>query len=145
MNIEIHKKNPKTGEVFEKVCFIDGNNVIHELVEDKTKDSIKITDFELVSFLEDGEKYITGEEMVRRTKDYALGKEDGEWLLENQDKIPEEWRDYYIVFPLWRRPGGSGYVFYVCWYGGQWVRGWYWLGSHWYGGTRVLRRKIIKE
>lgn len=37
MNIDILKKNPQTGEVFERICFVDGSDVVHELAEDKPK------------------------------------------------------------------------------------------------------------
>lgn len=60
---------------------------------------MNIQDFEIVSFLKEDEKYISGKELEKRA--LALGgwatKEDVEWLLEHQDEMPEEWRDYYLV------------------------------------------------
>ena len=64
------------------------------LVESTPKPKKFTMDLELVSFLKDGESYITGEEFLKRAKDMKaeMNQYDAEYLLEHQDKIPKEWQ-----------------------------------------------------
>ena len=97
----------------------------------------------LVSFIQEGESSVPGDEMVRLAKenDAMLGQRHAEALLRNQDKIPEEWRDYILVFPgdVWRDPHGRRVVPYLCWYGGRWYLHFCWLESGFYSRGRLLR------
>lgn len=97
----------------------------------------------LVTVLRSGEDSIGGEKYEQRlapvTND-ALGYQQRNWLIDNQDKVPARVRGkFYIDFPgiiVVNRDGyrhipfahGSG----VCWY-----RHWGWLGSRFYSGGRI--------
>ena len=130
-----------------------GNAPEELTIEDRT--------YELVSFLKEGESSVTGDIMVERAKELnaSLGEEEGQYILERQDEIPEELQGkVYLVFPGWRYPANplfvaylswSGYRWYQFWYwptsfwyGYRWYRGWYWLGRGWGGVDRLLRRRL---
>ena len=96
-----------------------------------------------ISFLKEGESSINGEEMVRRARvelDANYSQEDAEWLLDNQDKIPAELRNFYLVFPAttWRGSDGRRGVPVLGWGGGRWVLGFRWLGRGWRSGARLV-------
>ncbi len=101
--------------------------------------------YEILGFLKEGEKSIVGHEMIKRVKEMNahLGQDDGQYLLDHQQDIPESLRGkVYFAFTDWRHPDNSGRISSVCWYGGRWIRDWYWLDDgYWYGRDRVLRRK----
>lgn len=119
---------------------------------DKTKDGWKyLSDvkeptggltLELVEFLKEGETFINGEELVKRTKkkDVLLGQRHAEALLRNQDVIPEEWRNYYLVFPgsVLRSSLGDRRVPYLFWNDGRWCLYFYWLELHFRSGDRLV-------
>ena len=122
---------------------------------DKTKDGWKLlentphrifstNDLELVSFLKQGESSINGEEMAQRARvelDANYGQEDAEWLLEHQNKIPAEFREYYIVFTgtIWWGSDVHRYVPYLHWRGGRWYLNFYWIDSVWGSSDRLVR------
>lgn len=118
-----------TKEAWELVEDVEGTQYPHQL--------------ELAPFLLKGESYIKGEELVERAKKMQanLGQRQAEYLLDHQDKIPEEWRQYYLVFPgtTWRGRGGFRSVPYLRWDGERWCLGFAWLGSVFDSGDRLLR------
>jgi len=103
--------------------------------------------FEACAFLLDGETSVIGHTMIERTAGMsgkACGQDDGQYLLDNQQDIPSEFRKFYLVVQDWRHPDGSDDVCYLYWggYSRQWFRDWDWLGGgDWSGDGRVLRRK----
>ena len=124
-------------------------------VNDKTKDGWKllenasrkissIGDLELVTFLKKGENSINGKEIVRRARvelDANYGQEDAEWLLEHQNEIPVEFREYYIVFTgtIWQHAVGHRNVLYLHWSGRHWYLYFLWLDDGWYSDARLVR------
>lgn len=124
------------------------------LVYDKTKDGwtrlehvqrsiTSITDLKLVPILKKGENSINGEEMVRRARaelNANFGQEDAEWLLEHQNEIPKEWRNYYLAFPgtVWQVSGGNRRVPYLGWFDAGWCLLFYWRDYDWRSGNRLL-------
>lgn len=96
-----------------------------------------------VPFLNDGESSVVGEVMAQRavTLDASYGQEDAEWLLERQDMIPAELRNYYLVFPAtkWRSPVGDRDVPCLDFDGDRWYLSFGWLGSGFGGGGRLVR------
>lgn len=95
-----------------------------------------------VPFLKDGYDRMNGEEMVRRARfelDANLGQEDAEWLLDNQDKIPAELRNFYLVFTatVWRGQDGGRRVPVLRWGGGRRRLGFGWLGRGFSRGSRL--------
>lgn len=117
-----------------------------DLTEDSEpvlKSAGDIARLEIVPFLNAGEQRVVGEELVTRAKklDANLCQRDLEFLLRNQQHIPESWRNHYLVAPatIWRRPGGPRSVAYLLWKGGRWILCFYWLGSSWGGHARLLR------
>ena len=100
--------------------------------------------YEVHDILRDGETSVIGHTMIKRTDEMsgdACGEDDGQYLLDNQQDIPSEFRKFVFVIQDWRRPGDSDDVYCVCWRDDQWVRGWGCLGNHWGDSSRVLRRK----
>ena len=97
-----------------------------------------------IPFHKDGEDNVNGEETVRRSRipslDANLGQEDAEWLLENQDNIPTELRNFVLIFTatIWQYRDGDRIVPCLDWGGGGWCFGFRWLGSSW-GGFRLPR------
>lgn len=96
-----------------------------------------------IPFLKEGEDYVNGEEMVRRARyelDANYGQEDAEWLVENQDKIPVELRNFYLVFPatIWRGPDGLRSVSYLFWDGDRWSLLFRWLDVDWRSSYRLV-------
>ena len=95
---------------------------------------------ELVSFLQEGES-CSGDEMVKRTQDnVVLGQRHAEELLRNQDKIPEEWREYVLLFPgsVWRGSRDDRRVPYLLWDGDRWCLYFYWLVRGFDSNCRVI-------
>lgn len=61
-----------------------------------------LADLKLISFLKDDETYIDGRDLVRRARGELkanLGLHHMEYILEYQDLLPTEFRDYVLVFP----------------------------------------------
>ncbi len=90
---------------------------------------IKVGDrtYELLGFLKGDEEIISGNGMVRQAKEMLahLGEDDGQYLLDHQQNIPENFRGkVYFVFTNWHRPDGSGDVCYVYWDDDRWIGGW---------------------
>lgn len=102
--------------------------------------------FEEISFLHEGETYVNGLVMRQRALD-EYGCPDGqflaEWLLENQQHIPEIWRGHYLVFAgtVWRDRDGDLRVAYLYWNDERWCLHFDWLGSDGWGDVdRLMRR-----
>ena len=97
----------------------------------------------LAEFLQPGEDSVNGEVMVERAK--ALGNCAGqlhaERLLAQQQDIPKEYRQFYLVFPgtSWRHPLGDRDVPYLRWFGRRWGLNFHWLGSDWHSHVRLVR------
>lgn len=137
------------------VCFTESLKPHVSFQRDMTKDGWvleedvsgpelnSIAALETVSFVKDGEKWISSEEMIKRAKELGamLGQHHAEWLLERQKEIPKEWLKVYIVFPgtVWRDPGGRLYVPYLGRDGEQWCLRFGCLDFDWRSGGRLLR------
>jgi len=104
---------------------------------------------ELQEFLQKGESYTGGEEMVRRAKNQEVlsGLRHAEAMLRNQERIPVEWRKFVLVFPeVWQCPYGDRRVWYLCWSGKQWVLCYGWLNFSFDSRCRLVRpRKYQKK
>jgi len=120
-----------------------------KLVEPEIK-SAEDGEFELVlqEFLQDGESYLGGEEMVQRGR--KLGANSGlkhiEAIIRNQDKIPVEMRQFCLVsIEVWLDPLVYRYVWYAYWHGGRWVLRCRWLSDSFLSSYRlVVPRKYQK-
>ena len=86
----------------------------------------------LCEFLQSGETRISGEEMIGRAREQKIqtGLRHAEAMLRNQERIPVDWRKYYLVFPeSWWYPADRRNVFCLYWVGGCWYLYYRWLGS----------------
>lgn len=95
-----------------------------------------------IPFHKNEEDRVGGEEMVRRDRlelNANLGQEDAEWLLDNQDKISAELRNFVLVFPatIWRCPGGYRRVPYLHWGGDRWYLFFSWLDDDFFRDYRL--------
>ena len=100
--------------------------------------------YELVPFLSEGESCVSGDTMVERAQELKanLGEEDGAFILEHQNDIPQEYRGkIYLVFTSWRVPSLPRGVAYLRWDGDLWFQYWHWLAGDWVGDGRLLRRR----
>jgi hypothetical protein len=104
---------------------------------------LEISRFELREFLEKGESFVTGKEMLERARKLGglTGLDSALYLLDNQEKIPEEWRNFYIFFPgaLLRRSGVNLSVPFLNWYGRGWDLKLRWVGNGWRPDDRLMR------
>ncbi len=88
------------------------------------------------------EDCVDGDEMVKRTEQENCGGQRAvEAMLRDQDKIPQEWRKYVLVFPatIWRDRLGVRSVASLFWGGFRWCLDFIWLGSGFYRHYRVVR------
>jgi hypothetical protein len=94
-----------------------------------------------IPFLKEGEDYINGEEMICRARELNVnyGQEDAEWLLNDQEKIPAELRNFILVFTatVLRRPDGYRHVPCLYWGGLRWDLDFGWLGLDWDSDFRL--------
>ena len=103
---------------------------------------LDVTKLNIKSFLRSSDKdgYISGEEMRRRAVELNgnRGLCDAKRLLDEQDKMPKAFRDFYIPLPgtLLRDRGGHLHVPCLLFDGGRWYLGFYWLGRDWRGDGR---------
>jgi hypothetical protein len=113
-----------------------------ELVENVPLENIEPT-LELSDFLQEGENYIIGTTMLERAKKLGnlAGQLHAERLLSQQQDIPKEWRDYYLVFAgtVWRDSDGNLYVPYLGWGGGRWDLNFDWLDNDFFSHARLAR------
>ncbi|MEX0877473.1 MAG: hypothetical protein WDZ40_01255 [Candidatus Spechtbacterales bacterium] len=102
-----------------------------------------VDQLELVQFFNYGEDYISGEELEKRAKklNANFGHKHAEWLLENQNKIPESWRQTFLPFPgtIWWDLNGNRRVSRLLWAHGLWHLGFSLLDNGFYSHQRLLR------
>ncbi|MDP3882936.1 MAG: hypothetical protein Q8Q48_02685 [Candidatus Staskawiczbacteria bacterium] len=97
---------------------------------------------ELQEFLQKGECYTSGEEMIRRAteKEVFSGLRHAEAMLRNQEKIPVEWRKFVLVFPeVWQYPYSNRRVWYLFWDGERWYLSCHWLSNDFSSIYRLVR------
>ena len=114
------------------------------LIEDVSEPGeISISSLELLSFLKSGESFVSGNTMADCAKENGanLGQRQAEYLLSHQEDIPQEWRQYYLVFlgTVWRDADGYRFVPFLCRYGGQWRLLFAWLDGDWFAFGRLVR------
>lgn len=99
--------------------------------------------YDLAPFLEEDESLVAGDTMVERAQELGanLGEEDGRFILEHLDDIPQEYREFYLVLTNWRYPSNPPYVICLYWDDRRWSPGWLWLGGGWLVGALLLRRR----
>lgn len=114
-------------------------------IDEQDERSLKLTEVDLsmvdfVTMLKSGEKYITGEERLKRLKEFGSTRLDAkifQTLWENQHLIPESWKDkvngetrlIYFDGTVLRSPGGRRYTLYLCWIDSRWHWDYFWLGN----------------
>lgn len=116
------------------------------IVEDVTPTEFKVEDLEFVSYLNQEESGIRGEELRKHAVGLKadFGFEDGRKILAKQDKLPVDLRGKHIVLTgtLLRDPDGWLNVPSLRWRGGRWVLIFDGFGyDRWYDGVRLPRCK----
>ena len=89
-----------------------------KLLKDQSEPAqISADSIELVIFIEEGQPDLIGEDMVEHVLaiESKLGQRHAEYLIDNQQAIPEEFRRYSVIFPgtLWTDSVGNHYVPYI--------------------------------
>ncbi len=110
------------------------------VVEDVAPSTFDVSKLKPASFLKQGESSIGGEEMRKRAIEFKgnLGLADGKRLLAEQEKIPAEFRKFYISLPgtVLRASGGGLCVPDLYFDGGRWVLGFSWIDGDWFDFAR---------
>jgi len=123
---------------------------------DKTKDGWELIEnvalegesiLTLDTFLREDESSVIGHTMLERAKEDAeekgarTGQLHAERMLEQQDKIPAEWQNFYLVFTgtVWRGSSGDVCVPFLCWGGVRWRLYWDFLDGGWSDSNRLVR------
>lgn len=124
----------------------DGNKKRWEIVEDVELSKFDIKNLSFISFLENGEDYIRGEEMRKRavTLKANRGLADAKYLLDHQAEIPAKLRGKkYIVLPGTVLRDSNGYlcVPYLHWNGVRWVLSFFWVGNGFHSSIVLARSK----
>lgn len=85
---------------------------------------------QFIDYLKDSEKYVTGEEMLKRGGLDMAGKEDLEYYLAHPELL-EDYKDNYLIFGGYTKldPYGDRRVAYLLWVGDRWILSWRWLES----------------
>ncbi|MDP3934857.1 MAG: hypothetical protein Q8Q46_01405 [Candidatus Giovannonibacteria bacterium] len=105
-----------------------------------------IKSLELVSFLKDRENQIGGEEMLCRARfefGTNYGQEDADWFIEHQEKIPKEFRPFFLVFAGSDCMTSWGWRHVAClsFESGLWVLGLKGLNEYFYSPCRLVRNR----
>lgn len=98
--------------------------------------------FEAVGFLKEGERSVSGDEMLERTAGEnggAIGEEDEAFLRQHLEELPEALRRYYLVTGR-RNPYRPQYVSCFLFASDGWFQCWLWLVNRWRDGGLVVRR-----
>ena len=111
-----------------------------DVLEDVAPSQFDVGKLKPRSFLHGNESSISSEEMRKRARQFKanLGLLDGKRLLAEQDKIPPEFRGFYIPLPdtLLRGSDGSVHVPDLYFHGDRWYLSFRWLGRDWDGRGR---------
>ncbi|MBI3088852.1 MAG: hypothetical protein HYY99_01180 [Candidatus Colwellbacteria bacterium] len=114
------------------------------LVWNLNEEPVPVSELEPVSFLKQGEEYISGQEMrVRAYKEKAnFGQRQAEYMLEHEGEMPFECRDC-LAFPGtgWCDQSGSLLIPCLLWYGDGWCLDFAKLEREWDSFDRIIRRK----
>lgn len=98
---------------------------------------------QLDTCLQKDESYVVGRTMLERAKkmDDRAGQLHAERMLEHQDKIPVEWRNFYLVFTgtIWRVLYVRFCIPYLYWDDGEWQSGWFWSCDSFNNSYRLVR------
>jgi hypothetical protein len=106
---------------------------------------LDISKIQLETCLKPGGSSIKGDEKLKRLKKSGYIRLDAkifQTFWENQHLIPESWKEEvngntrYIFFDgtILRSPYGRRCALCLCWLGGEWRWGCYWLGNDWHAG-----------
>jgi hypothetical protein len=99
-------------------------------------------EFELVKFLNSGEPYVNGEEMLKRSlaRTRPAGNRAFEDFANHPELIPDEWQKYVLVFPgaVLLDEFGNRYIRDLIFDSGQWDRCADWLGYYFGSDYRVV-------
>ena len=86
----------------------------------------KVGEFEpvLKNFFIDGERHTGGGAIISRAKNSLspqTGLRHAEAMLREQERIPDEWRKFKLVFTeVWQHPGNGRSVLFIEWVCGRW-------------------------
>ncbi len=141
--------------LFDWLISSDNTDIVRKFVQKcflPTEMDIGERTYDILNFLLDSERSVTGQKIVERAKDMDahLGEEDAQYILDHQKDIPVALRGKVFMFTDWTSVGGDHvYIYSVCWseFENKWTQSWDFLGDndHWLGVACVLRRKPDRE
>lgn len=96
----------------------------------------------IVRFLSRNGDHISRDKVRQRTKKLGinLGQRHTEWLLEHQNFIPEEWKEYCLLFlgTIWQDHLGCCFVPSLDWDGESWCMYFRRLDGQWVSDFRLV-------
>jgi hypothetical protein len=110
---------------------------------DKATFTVGNRTYESISFLRKDEESVSGHIMTKRADEMnaKLGKDDGQYLLDNQHLLPSTLQGKVLVFPSWIHPNPPDSVKCIIYPHNQWVWDWFLLDYLWDKERILLRRK----
>jgi hypothetical protein len=115
------------------------------LEDNKEREILPVGELELAVPFKDEETCIFGHELIKRavkTKN-NFSQRQAEYLLENQDKIPLDWRPFCIIFPgtIWADSANRPSVPYIVYETKGWNLSFYWVNRPFAGVSRLLQSR----
>ena len=107
-------------------------------------EGVDFVSFLLVHNNMQGTQFIPGDELreIAVTLKANHGQRDAEWLVKNQDKLPERPEEVlFIFFPgtVWEHPNGAFLIPYLFWTGREWGFYFFWLTFGFPASGRFVR------
>jgi len=106
----------------------------------------EVRDLEFIPFLYGGELFLRGEDIMERVNELCaneLGLADAKYVLDHQDQIPADLREYTLFFAgaILCDDSKECRVPYLVFLNNAWTIEFYWMRDEWGGNFRVARFK----
>jgi hypothetical protein len=116
------------------------------IMRDVDLTQFSVDNLECYNFLHEGQLFIHGVDAVELAKEWGanLGLADATYVLRHCDWLPDNYREYTILFPgtVLLDHDSEPRVPYLAYMGGKWVLDFYWVnGEGWGGYFRLARLK----
>ena len=112
------------------------------------RNRFEVRDLEFIPFLYGGELFLRGEDIMERLAQLRadhLGLADAKYVLDHQDQIPADLREYTLFFAgaILCDDSKEYRVPYLVFLNNAWTIEFYWLKDEWGGNFRAARLKPL--